>query len=73
MRKDGGQEEKGATEDEMVRWHHRLNGHESEQTTLGDSEGQGSLSCYSPWDHKALDMTERLSNNKNVASCCFHN
>ena len=40
--KDGGQEEKGATEDEMVGWHHQLNGHELEQT-LGDSEGQGSL------------------------------
>ena len=38
--KDGGQEEKGMTEDEMVGWHHQLNGHESEQT-LGDSEGQG--------------------------------
>ena len=45
--------------DEMIRWHHQLNGHESEQTTLGDSEGQGSLSCYSPWDHKTLDMTEQ--------------
>ena len=40
--KDFRQEEKGMTEDEMIRWHHRLNGHESEQT-LGDSEGQGSL------------------------------
>ena len=38
----GGQEEKGMTEDEMVGWHHQLNGHEFEQT-LGDSEGQGSL------------------------------
>ena len=35
------------TEDEIVGWHHRVNGHESEQT-LGDSEGQGSLACYSP-------------------------
>ena len=35
------------TEDEMVRWHHRLNGHECEET-LGDVEGQGSLACYSP-------------------------
>ena len=35
------------TEDEMVGWHHRLNGHESEQTP--DGEGQGSLVCYSPW------------------------
>ena len=46
--KDWGQEEKGTTEDKMVGWHHRLNGHESEQT-LGDSEGQGSLLCCSPW------------------------
>ena len=38
------------TDDEMVGWHHPLNGHELEQT-LGDSEGQGSLSCYSPWGH----------------------
>ena len=37
--------------DEMVGWHHRLNGHEPEQTP-GDSEGQGSLACCSPWGHK---------------------
>ena len=43
----GGQEEKGATEDELVGWHHRLNEHEFEQT-LGGSEGQGSLVCCSP-------------------------
>ena len=46
--KHWGQEEKGATEDEMVGWHHWLNGHEFEQT-LGDREGQGSLECCSPW------------------------
>ena len=45
---DGGQEEKGLTEDEMVGWHHQLNGHEFEQT-LGDGEGQGSLACCHPW------------------------
>ena len=44
------------TEDELVRWHHQLNGHEFEQT-LGDSEGQGSLWCCSPWGCKELDMT----------------
>ena len=44
--KDRRQEEKGMTEDEMVEWHHRLNGHEFEQT-LGDSGGQGSLACCS--------------------------
>ena len=41
-----GQEEKGSTEDEMIGWHHRLSGHESEQTQ-GDSVGQGSLACCS--------------------------
>ena len=44
----------------MIGWHHRLNGHEFEQT-LGDSEGQGSLACCSPWGHKELDMMERLN------------
>ena len=44
------------TEDEMVRWHHQLHGHEFEQT-LGDSEGQETL-AYSPWSHKKLDMIE---------------
>ena len=42
------QQEKGVTEDEMVGWHHWLNGHESEQI-LGDREGQGSLECCSSW------------------------
>ena len=41
-------QEKGVTEDELVGWHHWLNGHEFEQTP-GDSEEQGSLACYSPW------------------------
>ena len=45
------------TEDEMVGWHHQLNGHEFEQSP-GDSEGQGSLAFFSPWGHKELDMTE---------------
>ena len=53
--KDWGQE-KGMTQDEMVGWHHQHNGHEFEKT-LRDSEGQGSLTCYSPCDHKDLDMT----------------
>ena len=44
-------------EDEMVGWHHRLNGHEFEQA-LGDSEGQGSLVCGNPWSCKESDMTE---------------
>ena len=42
------------TEDEMVGWHHRLNGHQFEED-LGDSEGQGSLAFCSPWDRKELD------------------
>ena len=46
----------------MVGWHHQLNGYEFEQT-LGDSEGQGSLVCCSPWGHKQQDMTEQLNNN----------
>ena len=52
------------TEDEMVGWHHQLNGHEFEQT-LGDSEGQGSLACYGPWVQKELYMTQQL-NSKNT-------
>ena len=44
------------TEDEMVRWHHRLSRYKSEQT-LGDNEGQGSLACCSPWVRKELDTT----------------
>ena len=50
------------TEDEMAGWHHRLNGHESEQT-LGDHEGQESLACCSPCSRKESDITERLNNN----------
>ena len=51
----------GATEDEMVGWHHLLSEHEFEQT-LGDGEGQGNLACCSPWGLKESDMTERLNN-----------
>ena len=51
-----------ATEDEMVGWHHQLNGQESEQI-VGDSEGQGSLVCCGPWGHKESDTTERLNKN----------
>ena len=52
------------TEDEMVGWHHQLNGHEFEQTA-GDGEGQGSQVCYSPRGHKKLDTTYQLNSNKN--------
>ena len=54
------QEEKGKTEDEMVGWHHRLNGYEFEQI-LGYSGGQGSLACCNTWGHKELDTTEQLN------------
>ena len=59
-----GQEE-GTTEDEMVGWHHRLDGHEFEQTP-GDGEGQGSLACCSPQGHKESDMTEQQNNSKSI-------
>ena len=49
------------TEDEVVGWHQQLNEHEFEQAP-GDSEGQGSLVCCSPWGCKESDMTKQLSN-----------
>ena len=49
-------------EDEMVGWLHQLNRHEFEQAP-GDGGGQGSLTCYSPWGCKELDMTEQLNLN----------
>ena len=52
---------KGTTEDEMVGWHHRLNGHEFEQT-WGDDDGQGGLACCSLWGRKEKGTTERLNN-----------
>ena len=51
------------TEDEMVGWHPRLNGHEFEQAP-GDHEGQGSPECFSARGRKESDMTEQLNNNK---------
>ena len=58
--KDWRQEEKGTTEDEMVEWHHWLNGHEFEQA-LGVGDGQGSLACCSPWGRRESDTTEQLN------------
>ena len=58
-----GRRRRGVTEDEMVGWHHQINGREFEQT-LGDSEGQGSLACCSPWGRKELDTTEQLNSSK---------
>ena len=57
---DWRQEEKGMTENEMVGWHHQLNGHEFEQA-LGVGDAQGSLVCCSPWGCKESDTTERLN------------
>ena len=69
--KDGGQEEKGMTEDEIVGWHHQLNGHEFGWTpAVGD--GQGGLACWGSWGCKESDMTEWLNwtelNSQNTAS-----
>ena len=58
--KDWRQEEKGTTEDEMVRWHHWLNGHEFGWTP-GAGDGQGGLACCGSWGRKELDTTERLN------------
>ena len=51
------------TEDEIVGWHHQLDGHEFEQS-LGVGDRQGRLACYSPWGCKEWNMTEQLNNNK---------
>ena len=54
------EEEKGTTEEEMVRWHHQLDGHEFEQA-LGVGDGQGGLACCSPWGRKEWDTIGQLS------------
>ena len=59
------------TEDELIGWHHQLNGHEFEQA-LGDGEGQGSLACYSPWGCKESDTTEQLNNSNNNEGLWFY-
>ena len=64
--KDSRWEEIGNAEDEMALWHHWLDAYEFKQA-LGVGDGQGSLECCSPWDHKESDMTERL--NWTQASC----
>ena len=58
--KDWRWEEKGTTEDEIVRWHHQLDRHEFEQA-LGVGDWQGRLACCSPWGCKKSDMTEQLN------------
>ena len=60
----------GATEDEMVVWHHQLNGYEFEQT-LGDREGQETLAYCSPWGRNESDMTERLNSNNILQGFLF--
>ena len=67
---DTGQEEKGTTENETVRWHHRLNGYEFERA-LGDGGGQESLTCCSPCSCKELNMTKRLNNNVSLSISLF--
>ena len=52
------------TEDEMIGWHHQLDGHEFKQA-LGVGDGEGILASCSPWGHKELDTTEQLNNNNN--------
>ena len=64
--RDWGQEEKGTTEDEMVGWHHRLDGHEFEHAP-GDGERQGNPLCSSPWGCNGSDTIEQLNNN-NISS-----
>ena len=63
--RDWGQEEKGTTEDEMVGWHHWLNGCESEWT-LGVGDGQGGLVCFDSWGRKESDTTEWLNWNEHA-------
>ena len=57
LRKIEGRRRRGTTEDEMVEWHHQLDGHELEQA-LGVGDGQGSLACFSPWGGKESDTIE---------------
>ena len=56
----------------MVRQHHQLNGHESEQY-LGDSGGQRRLACYSAWGHKELDMTQQMNNHTEITEINLNN
>ena len=63
------QEEKGMTENEMVGWHHWLDGHEFEQAP-GDGKGQGSLVCCSPWGCKEWDILKQLNNNNKLTQQC---
>ena len=66
--RDWGEEEKGTTEDEIVEWHHWLNGREFEWT-LGVGDGQGGLACCNSWGHKESDTTEWLNWTENLFKC----
>ena len=66
--KDWRREQKGTTEDGMVGWHQQLNEHEFEQAP-GVGDGQASLACCSPWNHKELDMTKQLNWKLNFSDC----
>ena len=68
--KDWRQEEKGPTENEMVGWHHRIDGHEFEWTP-GVGDGQGGLVCCSPWGHRESGMTEWLKSSNQYCSVDF--
>ena len=68
--KDSRWEEKGTTEDEMVGWHHLLDGH-GFGWTLGVGDGQGGLTCCSSWGHRGLDMTEQMNNQ--TGKLCYIN
>jgi len=56
MLRENRRQKKETTDDEMVRWHHQLDGYQFEQA-LGNGDGQGSLVCYSPWDVKEYQIT----------------
>ena len=68
--KDWGQEEKGTTQDEMVGWHHRLNGH-GFGWTLGVGDGQRGMTCWGSWDRKELDTTEWMNWTELIILCQF--
>ena len=68
--RDWGQEEKGTTEGEMARWHHRLDGHEFEWTP-GVGDGQASLACCDSWGRKESDTTERLNWTEDHKNLCL--
>ena len=69
--KDWRHEEKGMTEDEVVRWHHQLNGHEFEQTP-GVGDEQRGLACCSPWGHKESDTTDWTEQNVHRQTLSFY-